>query len=393
MGNAWIEERLMQDRYVLLTGAKNNAGDFLIRSRGVNLLTHLRPDRDLVVLNGWQPLGDEQLEIINDSRALILMGGPALQFGMHGSVYALCDDLDRIKAPVLTMGIGWKSARGSWVDSRSYPLSDRTLALLEKIRRSGEFSSVRDYHTLNVLQHHGFDNFEMTGCPALYVPDRIDGSLETADTVTKVSFSLGVAFVHDARMDAQMKELLSNLAKRFGAGNLTAVFHHALRPEQLSQVYGGEKSLFAEAHQRLADWLDSKGIGRLDISGEVDAMLAHYANTDLHIGYRVHAHILRLSLNLPSLLIAEDGRGRALQHFLGSSVCCAGNDGDSGLLDRMRSRFGMARESDASVAAVPNEVMNLVGDEMRTDFSRSRQSVAVKNAAFGNMERFVRALP
>lgn len=43
----------MKDYYVILTGSKNNAGDFLIKCRAKNekLFAALRPDRDIVDLD------------------------------------------------------------------------------------------------------------------------------------------------------------------------------------------------------------------------------------------------------------------------------------------------------------------------------------------------------
>src|SRR5699024_8576119 len=39
---------------------------------------------------------------------------------------------------------------------------------------------------------------------------------------------------------------------------------------------------------------------------------------DLHIGYRVHAHIYFLSKRLPSILLHEDGRGNGVSEALNS---------------------------------------------------------------------------
>ena len=44
------------NRYVLLTGSRNNAGDFLIKHRAMALLRALRPDRELIDRNAWEPI-------------------------------------------------------------------------------------------------------------------------------------------------------------------------------------------------------------------------------------------------------------------------------------------------------------------------------------------------
>ena len=46
----------MNESYVILTGSKNNAGDFLIKHRAKQLFAKLRPNREIIDLNAWEPL-------------------------------------------------------------------------------------------------------------------------------------------------------------------------------------------------------------------------------------------------------------------------------------------------------------------------------------------------
>jgi hypothetical protein len=57
------------------------------------------------------------------------------------------------------MGIGWYSKQGDWENTHNYSLSKKSIQLLKKIDSSSYKSSVRDYHTLNVLHHLGLKNF------------------------------------------------------------------------------------------------------------------------------------------------------------------------------------------------------------------------------------------
>ena len=59
----------MKDQYVILTGSKNNAGDYLIKYRARQLFSDLRPDRKIIDINGWEQLNTEKLAIINQSKA------------------------------------------------------------------------------------------------------------------------------------------------------------------------------------------------------------------------------------------------------------------------------------------------------------------------------------
>src|SRR6056297_628788 len=148
----------MEEKYVVLTGSKNNAGDYLIKLRGKQLLRRLRPEKDIVDFNGWENVDDEKLEIINSSKALILLGGPSLRKNMFPGIYPLRKSLDDIKVPIIAMGIGWKSQSGSWADTHNYALSKDTLKLLKKIDETGYLSSVRDFHSQNVLYNYGITN-------------------------------------------------------------------------------------------------------------------------------------------------------------------------------------------------------------------------------------------
>ena len=189
-----------QPYYVLLTGSKNNAGDYLIKFRAKKLLASLRPDRKVIDIDAWEPFDAKTIKMINASQALVLMGGPALQKNMYPSIYPMCENLNDIKVPVITMGIGWKSLDGAWNKSRSYPLLDTTIKLLDKIDKSGYQSSVRDYHTLNVLQGRGYKNFTMTGCHALNDLKHISAPLLETGKIKKVAFSLGVSFLESKEM-------------------------------------------------------------------------------------------------------------------------------------------------------------------------------------------------
>ena len=73
----------MKNQYVTLTGSKNNAGDFLIKFRAKKLFKELRPDREIIDFNGWEKFDDEKLKVVNESKALLLVGDPALIKGMR----------------------------------------------------------------------------------------------------------------------------------------------------------------------------------------------------------------------------------------------------------------------------------------------------------------------
>src|SRR5690349_2644592 len=187
--------------YVMLTGGKNNAGDFLIKYRAFELMKRLRPDRDIVDVDAWRDRDDSLLEIFNGAAAIILTGGPSLRHFMYPDIYKALGPLDDIKVPIVTMAVGWRAFPGEWHQTYNYKLSEPTLKLLKKIEESGYRSSLRDYHTLNVLVNRGFKSFMTTGCAGLFDMDYVSRPY-AANDVKNISFSLGVSFVHNKTHEA-----------------------------------------------------------------------------------------------------------------------------------------------------------------------------------------------
>jgi hypothetical protein len=198
----------MKDQYVILTSSKNNTGDFLIKFRAKQLFKALRPDRYIVDYDAWKAFTREQLMEVNRSKALILMGGPALQKNMRPNIYMMTKNLDDIHVPIITMGIGWMSPVGDWASTHNYKLNSETVQLLQRVEKSGYLSSVRDYHTLNTLFSYGFKNFVMSGCPALYSLVHIDQDINISKSFKNISFSMGVSFTRSSSMRDQAKSII-----------------------------------------------------------------------------------------------------------------------------------------------------------------------------------------
>jgi hypothetical protein len=192
----------MKDYYVVLTGAIDNAGDFLIRDRALRLLQRYRPDRAIVEWSRREAFDDERIGSVNGAKALILAGGPSVQPNMYPGVFPLADLL-QIQAPVILFGAGWKGGGGSWQHENTYRLTDGSKKLMAKLAEHDYSHGVRDYHTLRVLRRHGVPNVSVAGCPALYGAfsegaDRVP--FEPPVSLTKITVSAGVKFVHDKRL-------------------------------------------------------------------------------------------------------------------------------------------------------------------------------------------------
>ncbi|MEX0719995.1 MAG: polysaccharide pyruvyl transferase family protein [Balneolaceae bacterium] len=378
------------DYYVLLTGGKNNAGDFLIKHRAKKLLKELRPDRGFKDFNAWEPFDEEKLEIVNNSKALILTGGPALQSNIYPGIYKLTPDLNKIKVPIISLGIGWKSASGNWDDIKNYKINDESLPLINRLAESGYTSSVRDYHTMHVLQNYGVDNIVMTGCPALYDLDSI-GKPINVETIDKINFSLGVGFMHSKNMKRSVKDMLIKLKDNFPDKKISVKFHHSIDKKFLKTPDANSK--LYKNNVRFSKWLETVGIDYEDISGSAQNLIESYTDSDFHIGYRVHAHIFMSSISKPSILIAEDGRGKGQRALLGGIILDGFTVRNDSFFDKVFDKVGLPGDRFGVDNNLPQLILRTMNSEFENGMPRLKSVRSNIDLHFEVMKSFIMKLP
>jgi hypothetical protein len=108
----------------------------------------------------------------------------------------------------------------------------------------------------------------------------------------------------------QNAALIRGVRRRFPDAEISCVFHRGLDRD----AYTGRTAAWA------AQWLrrvaHAQGCRIVDAAFDT-AKIRFYRDCDLHIGYRVHAHLHFLSMRKPSFLLQEDGRGIGASASLG----------------------------------------------------------------------------
>lgn len=378
-------------KYVILTGSKNNAGDFLIKYRAKELFEKFRPDREIIDFNAWEPFDQEKLKIVNESKVLILLGGPSLQKNMRPSIYSMTNNLEDIKVPIVTMGVGWKSISGEWNDTYNYSFNQSSLDLLNRIDTSNLKSSVRDYHSLNSLNFNGIDNVLMTGCPAYYNLDFLNKPLEPRE-FKKVAFSLGVSFIESKSMEISMKQTVLDLNEKFKSKGFEVVFHHSLDKEKFLSTHNSTEK-HNKKHNEFAEWLEKKHIKYCDISGSAENLIDYYSKVDLHIGFRVHAHIFMNSISKFSILISEDGRAKGVRKAIGGIVIDGYFHFKNGFLSKVFNKLLPFYDRYTSNGFLSKEILLNVSYEKETDFLRIKSSRLQIDNNFKVMKKFIEQLP
>ena len=287
---------------VILTGAVKNTGDFLIAHRAAQLLKKFI-DPEIIELSRFYPIEDH-IQTINRAKALFLCGGPAYTRDIFDGIYKMSACFGDIKVPVIPFGLGWCGQ--PFPEYENFRFTDLSRDILRKIHNNIPVSSCRDVITEEILKKGGMENVIMTGCPVWYDLDFIERPKMQEREVTRVV----VTPPANQRFLLQTIKLIHLVRSKFKKAQIYLSFHRGILPGIKTPPRKGLAYLL-EAFTGII-----KGYKIKDVSGNLDK-IDFYRDCDLHIGYRVHAHLLFLSTGKHSILINEDGRGFAFSKSLG----------------------------------------------------------------------------
>jgi hypothetical protein len=288
--------------YTLLSGAKKNLGDFLIFGKAKELIALHTGEDKFLELNRWERL-DPHMDDINSTRAVVLCGGPAYGHDFYPGIIPLTENIGDIKVPVIPMGIGWS---GEHEDPAKFTFSKDSLKALRYIHERCQYSGVRDYITKDIMNRQGYENVLMTGCPVMFDVPSIGKPFSKPDIIKKLVFTVP----SNIDLLLQSIHIMSRLKSVFKDAELIASFHRGIKADQHTSL---KESLGLRFTARAAATL---GYRVVDVSYDV-RNIEFYRDCDLHVGYRVHAHVFFCSICKPTFLIQEDGRGVGMSEALG----------------------------------------------------------------------------
>lgn len=296
-------------RISFLSGAYKNAGDYLIEKRAISIL---KKECEGIVINKYLRSDlKSQYQKINDADAIVIGGGPLYAHDIEGTIpLDIC--LNKIDIPIMIMGCGWYGAFGSKTLANSYHFSPKTLDFLKKVDIEGLGLSCRDIYSVNALKANGINNAIMTGCPAWYDLTKINSTSLNQSVSNKPK----TIVISDPALPINYQNAISvtkHLASKYPTSNIKYVFHRGISLENIK---------FKNYYY---DICSIENVEIHDISGDSNGFEI-YDLCDLHIGFRVHAHIYNLSIRNKTILIEEDGRGAGVDEAHGLISIKAYND-------------------------------------------------------------------
>ncbi len=291
-------------RISLLSGAYGNSGDSLIEFRSRCLLEHIFEDAEIRIFSRKKI--KECYEDINSCDIIFFSGGPLYQRDISRNF-----DVDTAIAftkPVKIIGGGWKGSSGSFTLPYKYHFYDKTYSLFKKLN-AGYGLGCRDWYSVKTLKSNGLNNAIMTGCPAWY----------------------DLRYLHHLKVrEANNDKRLICISDPANPDNT-----HLILPliSKVSEIYPDSRIVFVFHRGKNTPNLDSlkqaitnQGIAEIFLMNDGIKSFSIYDSCNLHIGFRVHAHIFNLSQRHKTILIEEDGRGAGVNEALGLPRLLSYND-------------------------------------------------------------------
>lgn len=260
---------------VMLTGAYNNAGDHLHRFASMQVVQRWAnkngiEETHIVEIDRKNCRKPEVEVTLNQADLILIPGGPTLQPNL---VPNIVDLPEKFFWKTAIFGGGIKHTGNSNWSKKSIDFFKQSLPC-----------SVRDPQSLDALPLDAKKRAWLTGCPV---------SSAEFNTISSQSSAINIAVSDGQRY----------------AHNRTSEFISDYVSTHLETAQLVEHSVLSGDSAKES----------IQIGADLDKMIATYANAKWHVGFRLHAHLLWLSLNLPSLLLIEDARGLSVSEFVGGN--------------------------------------------------------------------------
>ena len=254
----------------------------------------------------------------------------------------------------------------------NYRFTPKSPQLLNRILRDGKYFGARDYYTSRMIKNNGISNVLMTGCPAWYDIEYLDKDFDTTKEIRKVVFSTPAG----SQYAQQAVSMMQVIKTKYPEAELICSFHRGIEVDKYTDERSASVMLF------MKNEAEKLGYKIVDLSYDLSKM-SLYDECDLHIGYRVHAHIYCLSHRVRTVLLNEDGRG--------SGVCQATN------LYGIDCYYDVINQNN-KLSIIPNQFAHLaladyideLKEEQYENYHLVKQRLVNK---FGQMKKFLETIP
>lgn len=262
---------------VVLTNTIDNAGDYLHRYASLRLIKSKMKVASIREIDRTDAQLPENNDTLESSDIIFIPGGPSFRQNL---IPEICNVPEKF---------WWKTALlGSGVKHRRMPpFNESTLRFLN----TSLPVSVRDLATAAVAKKTIRDNQVcMTGCPvSSLTPAMINEDFGAASSPNSPSIDVALSDGQDYNKGAN--QVVNHLGELLPNSRIIRHSHRNSNQQEKNSV--------------------------ISIGGSHEKLINTYRSCRVHLGFRVHAHLVCLALGVPSLLIVEDERGASLAEQYG----------------------------------------------------------------------------
>lgn len=279
----------MSKHYVVVStypeAGSKNIGDQLITTSLIKALRCQKGDA-LTFSIVWREAPWDEVEDIFRSADFVFFACLAIRSRMHEKEYPYLENILDSGIPYAVVSAGTDLDVSDDINELFDGFSSKSLSLLRRMDKEAVFFSTRGYLTQSFCRKIGLVNARFSGDVAFFNSATYDLAFKPAREVRRILIS----DPHKPKLYINaLRSLVSGMRRVFPEAELVLVQHGVSK----------DVEIFAKDHDiELFKAYEDRYNG-LDV----------YSRADLHVGFRVHAHVSALSQRIYSYLVEQDGRG------------------------------------------------------------------------------------
>ncbi|MFW5982998.1 MAG: polysaccharide pyruvyl transferase family protein [bacterium] len=262
-----------------------NIGDFLITQCTKDIIQDTYPNEEIKFHILWRASQWDEIKKRIEESDFIIFACLAIRPNMSIIEYPALKEILSSNIPYGILSAG-TSINYNYANNIVDQFSNEVIKILKKINDEAVFFNTRGVLSQYVCSKMELNNVTFAGDIAFYDKRFIKKSFKPVQQISKIAIS-----------DPHNSKLFLN---------------------PLKQLFSGLKGLFprSEIHillhghnPKVEGFCLNNNITCKSLFKNPDESLDEYDNYDIHVGFRVHAHISMLKRKKPSYLLEQDGRG------------------------------------------------------------------------------------
>ncbi|MFS1428075.1 polysaccharide pyruvyl transferase family protein [Vibrio splendidus] len=325
------------------TGSKN-IGDQLITTALIEAIKFVKGS-NIIIDVVWREESWEKIKDKIRSSDAIIFACLAIRPNMSTKEYPYLSKLLELDIPMGIISSG-TSLPVNYLDKGTYDyVNNETRSLLQELDKKSVFFSTRGYLTQGFCDNIGLNKSKFSGDIAFFNKNNKINPFNINVEIKKI-------VVSDPHYSIEFMGSFITLIEGLGV-----VFPNA---EIIIALHGND--------QLIINYAKENGIQYEEIYKRKDDGLNIYDDADLHVGYRVHAHVSSLKRGMYSYLLEQDGRGCDYGLTINKKLSVPSYRQPKSKLDKVLTKLGFSIDT---VSKSPvNQILAMIKQDRNQGFNK-----------------------